>query len=129
MNFFRSAPKMFYYAPKINVLLCSKNALLCHYAFNVYYAQNYASRIRQGLTYVLTLLILWYYLIHYTCTATGLWSPDYKKSVTKEKVSSRCCSCSWTNDGQYFAIGHHNGAVTFWTKVCICTIMCGCIGI
>lgn len=46
----------------------------------------------------------------------GLWSPDYKKSVFKEKVASRCCSCSWTNDGQYFAIGHHNGAITFWTK-------------
>ena len=32
---------MFYYAPK--------NALICYYAFNVYYAQNYASRIGQGL--------------------------------------------------------------------------------
>lgn len=46
----------------------------------------------------------------------GLWSPEFKKSVYKEKVASRCCSCSWTNDGQYFAIGHHSGAITFWTK-------------
>ena len=36
-DFFDNAPKMFYYAS------------ICYYAFNVYYAQNYASRIRQGL--------------------------------------------------------------------------------
>ena len=41
---FYYAPKMFYYAPKMLYY-----ASICYYAFNVYYAQNYASRIRQGL--------------------------------------------------------------------------------
>ena len=35
---------MFYYAPKMLYY-----AGICYYAFKVYYAQNYASRIRQGL--------------------------------------------------------------------------------
>ena len=41
---FYYAPKMLYYAPKILYY-----ASICYYAFKVYYAQNYASRIRQGL--------------------------------------------------------------------------------
>ena len=51
MNFFRSAPKMFYYAPKMFYYapITFYYASICYYAFNVYYAQNYASRIRQGL--------------------------------------------------------------------------------
>ena len=35
---------MLYYAPKMLYY-----ASICYYAFKVYYAQNYASRIRQGL--------------------------------------------------------------------------------
>ena len=35
---------MFYYALKMLYY-----ASICYYAFRVYYAQNYASRIRQGL--------------------------------------------------------------------------------
>ena len=46
----------------------------------------------------------------------GLWSSELK-SVSKHKVSSKVCSCSWTNDGQFFAIGMYNGVVTIWTKV------------
>ena len=46
----------------------------------------------------------------------GLWTPELK-SVAKSKVASRCCDCCWTNDGQYFAIGHMNGTITVWTKV------------
>ena len=46
----------------------------------------------------------------------GLWSPEHR-IVAKRKVSSRVCSCSWTNDGQYFALGLFNGLVTIWTKV------------
>ena len=46
----------------------------------------------------------------------GLWSPEHR-IVAKRKVSSRVCSCSWTNDGQYFALGLFNGLVSIWTKV------------
>eukprot|EP00731_Ephydatia_muelleri_P000623 Em0001g623a len=45
----------------------------------------------------------------------GLWSSELK-SVTKHKVSAKVCSCSWTNDGQFFAIGMYSGVVTIWTK-------------
>lgn len=48
----------------------------------------------------------------------GLWSSELK-SVSKHKVSSKVCSCSWTNDGQFFAIGMYNGVVTIWTKVSV----------
>ena len=47
---------------------------------------------------------------------TGLWSPE-QKAVSKSKISSKACCCGWTNDGQYFAVGHYNGMVTIWTKV------------
>lgn len=45
----------------------------------------------------------------------GLWSPEHR-NVAKRKVSCRVCSCSWTNDGQYFALGLFNGLVSIWTK-------------
>ncbi len=35
----------------------------------------------------------------------------------KTKVTSKCLCCSWTNDGQFFAVGHYDGTVTIWTKV------------
>eukprot|EP01137_Pigoraptor_chileana_P031284 Opistho-2@18911 len=52
-----------------------------------------------------------------SCTATdfGLWSPD-QKSVSKHKVASRVLCCSWTNDGQYIALGMLNGQVSIRTK-------------
>ena len=54
---------------------------------------------------------------------SGLWSSELK-AVTKHKVSAKVCSCSWTNDGQFFAIGMYNGVVTIWTKVCVCVCVC-----
>ncbi|KAK7101404.1 intraflagellar transport protein 122 homolog isoform X1 [Littorina saxatilis] len=46
----------------------------------------------------------------------GLWSPE-QKSVSKHKVSSRITCCSWTNDGQYLALGLYNGLVSIRNKV------------
>lgn len=45
----------------------------------------------------------------------GLWSPE-QKSVSKHKVSSRITCCSWTNDGQYLALGLYNGLVSIRNK-------------
>ena len=45
-----------------------------------------------------------------------LWSPE-QKLVTKSKILAKACCCYWTNDGQYFAVGHYNGIITIWTKV------------
>jgi intraflagellar transport protein 122 len=39
----------------------------------------------------------------------GLWSPE-SKSVDKYKTSARVLCASWTNDGQYLALGQFNGA-------------------
>ena len=47
---------------------------------------------------------------------TGLWTPE-QKSVTKFKVSSRATSCAWTNDGQFFAVGHFTGFISIRNKV------------
>ena len=59
-----------------------------------------------------------------TYTHVGLWSPE-QKSVTKSKILARACCCCWTNDGQYFAVGHYSGVITIWTKVVnyTCTYM------
>ncbi|XP_054834278.1 intraflagellar transport protein 122 homolog [Eublepharis macularius] len=45
----------------------------------------------------------------------GLWSPE-QKSVSKHKVSSKITCCSWTNDGQYLALGMFNGIVSIRNK-------------
>ncbi|NXT23360.1 IF122 protein, partial [Syrrhaptes paradoxus] len=45
----------------------------------------------------------------------GLWSPE-QKSVTKHKSSSKITCCSWTNDGQYLALGMFNGIVSIRNK-------------
>ncbi|CAB3993157.1 intraflagellar transport 122 homolog isoform X2, partial [Paramuricea clavata] len=52
-----------------------------------------------------------------SCTANdfGLWSAE-QKSVSKNKVSSRITCCSWTNDGQYLALGLYNGTVSIRSK-------------
>ena len=48
-----------------------------------------------------------------SCTTTdfGLWSPE-QKSVAKHKMNSKVNCCSWTNDGQYIALGLHDGNVS-----------------
>ncbi|XP_072928707.1 intraflagellar transport protein 122 homolog isoform X3 [Hemitrygon akajei] len=45
----------------------------------------------------------------------GLWSPE-QKSVSKHKVNSKITCCSWTNDGQYLAIGLFSGIVSIRSK-------------
>ncbi|KAL4226474.1 hypothetical protein ACF0H5_014457 [Mactra antiquata] len=52
-----------------------------------------------------------------SCAVTdfGLWPPE-QKSVSKHKVSSRVTCCSWTNDGQYLALGLYNGLVSIRNK-------------
>ncbi|XP_074734867.1 intraflagellar transport protein 122 homolog isoform X2 [Strix uralensis] len=45
----------------------------------------------------------------------GLWSPE-QKSVSKHKTSSKITCCSWTNDGQYLALGMFNGIVSIRNK-------------
>lgn len=56
-----------------------------------------------------------------SCTSSdfGLWSKSNQKAVTKIKVlkingqiSSKIVSCSWTSDGQIFALGLYNGIVS-----------------
>ncbi|XP_061187800.1 intraflagellar transport protein 122 homolog isoform X3 [Saccostrea echinata] len=47
--------------------------------------------------------------------APGLWSPE-QKNVSKHKVNSRITCCSWTNDGQYLALGLYNGLVSIRNK-------------
>eukprot|EP00052_Salpingoeca_macrocollata_P008243 m.65502 g.65502 ORF g.65502 m.65502 type:complete len:1216 (+) comp16496_c0_seq1:48-3695(+) len=48
-----------------------------------------------------------------SCTASdfGFWSADIK-SVNKIKVPSRITTCSWTNDGQYIALGMFSGQIS-----------------
>ena len=46
----------------------------------------------------------------------GLWSGE-QKSVQKHKVPSRVNCCSWTNDGQYLALGMSNGIVSIRGKL------------
>ncbi|NXY81240.1 IF122 protein, partial [Alcedo cyanopectus] len=45
----------------------------------------------------------------------GLWSPE-QKSVSKHKTSSKITCCSWTNDGQYLALGLFSGVVSIRNK-------------
>lgn len=46
----------------------------------------------------------------------GLWSAE-QKSVQKHKVPARVNCCSWTNDGQYIALGLGNGFVSIRNKI------------
>ncbi|CAK8675911.1 intraflagellar transport protein 122 homolog [Clavelina lepadiformis] len=46
----------------------------------------------------------------------GLWGPE-QKSVNKHKINSRITCCSWTNDGQYVAMGMYNGIISIRTKL------------
>lgn len=46
----------------------------------------------------------------------GLWAPE-QKSVNKHKVHNRITSCSWTNDGQYVALGLYSGLISIRSKL------------
>ncbi|KHJ41704.1 tetratricopeptide repeat protein [Trichuris suis] len=52
-----------------------------------------------------------------SCAVTdfGLWSME-KKTVDKHKSSARICSCSWTPNGEYFALGLYNGIISYCNK-------------
>uniref|UniRef100_A0A915KSS4 Intraflagellar transport protein 122 homolog n=1 Tax=Romanomermis culicivorax TaxID=13658 RepID=A0A915KSS4_ROMCU len=45
----------------------------------------------------------------------GIWMID-QKSVNKQKVSSRICSCAWTRDGHFFALGFFTGQISIRNK-------------
>ncbi|KAJ8046678.1 hypothetical protein HOLleu_05441 [Holothuria leucospilota] len=49
------------------------------------------------------------------CSDFGLWSME-QKAVSKHRCVSRTTCCSWTNDGQYLAIGMYNGQISIRTK-------------
>ena len=51
-----------------------------------------------------------------TASDFGLWSPE-QKSVQKYKVNAKVLCCSWTNDGQYIALGQQNGHVSVRDKL------------
>lgn len=46
----------------------------------------------------------------------AFWSSE-QKAVQKFKVPARINSCSWTNDGQYLALGLGNGTISIRNKV------------
>eukprot|EP01116_Phalansterium_solitarium_P016577 TRINITY_DN3872_c0_g3_i3.p1 TRINITY_DN3872_c0_g3~~TRINITY_DN3872_c0_g3_i3.p1 ORF type:complete len:1186 (+),score=383.77 TRINITY_DN3872_c0_g3_i3:201-3758(+) len=52
-----------------------------------------------------------------SCTGTdfGLWSPE-QKAVNKKNVTSKILCCSWTNDGQFLALGHFSGLISIRDK-------------
>lgn len=50
-----------------------------------------------------------------TATDFGLWSPE-QKAVQKFKVAAKVLCCSWTNDGQYLALGQFNGHISVRDK-------------
>ena len=50
-----------------------------------------------------------------TASDFGLWSPE-QKSVQKFKVSAKVLCASWTNDGQYLALGQFNGHISVRDK-------------
>ncbi|XP_057655488.1 intraflagellar transport protein 122 homolog isoform X2 [Diorhabda carinulata] len=45
----------------------------------------------------------------------AFWSTE-QKSVQKHKINARINSCSWTNDGQYLALGCNNGIISIRNK-------------
>jgi len=50
-----------------------------------------------------------------TVSDFGMWSPE-QKSVQKFKVSAKVLCTSWTNDGQYLALGQFNGTISIRDK-------------
>jgi len=45
-----------------------------------------------------------------------MWLVD-QRGISKSKISSRAMSCSWTNDGQYFAVALYGGIISIRNKV------------
>uniref|UniRef100_A0A8B9G727 Intraflagellar transport protein 122 homolog n=1 Tax=Amazona collaria TaxID=241587 RepID=A0A8B9G727_9PSIT len=60
-------------------------------------------------------MVICHLLWLFVCFNQGLWSPE-QKSVSKHKTSSKITCCSWTNDGQYLALGMFNGVVSIRNK-------------
>lgn len=54
-------------------------------------------------------------LVSVTAIDFGLWSPE-EKSVAKHKVTSKILCVSWTNDGQFLALGMLDGTVRIHNK-------------
>jgi WD40 repeat protein len=46
----------------------------------------------------------------------AFWSAE-QKAVQKHKSSARINTCTWTNDGQYLALGLGNGCISIRNKV------------
>ncbi|CAG9855625.1 unnamed protein product [Phyllotreta striolata] len=46
----------------------------------------------------------------------AFWSSE-QKAVQKHKINARINSCSWTNDGQYLALGLSNGVISIRNKL------------
>jgi WD40 repeat protein len=54
----------------------------------------------------------------------AFWSAE-QKAVQKHKSSARINTCTWTNDGQYLALGLGNGSVSIRNKVgVLADVMC-----
>ena len=50
-----------------------------------------------------------------TASDFGLWSPE-QKAVAKHRVTGKVLSMSWTNDGQFLALGQFDGCVSVRDK-------------
>lgn len=46
----------------------------------------------------------------------AFWGSE-QKAVQKHKINARINSCSWTNDGQYLALGLQNGVISIRNKL------------
>lgn len=66
---------------------------------------------------VISTFFVWMFILFYI----ALWSSE-QRTVARRKVPSRVCSCSWTNDGQYYALGLFNGQISIMTKVPYCNL-------
>ncbi|KAK9891411.1 hypothetical protein WA026_014648 [Henosepilachna vigintioctopunctata] len=55
-------------------------------------------------------------LVSCTLSDFAFWSTE-QKAVQKHKIYSRINCCSWTNDGQYLALGLMNGVISIRNKL------------
>ena len=87
---------MFYYALKMLYY-----ASICYYAFRVYYAQNYASRIRQGLAELHADHIRVHNAKCKVQVATSLAVQSYKLAVEVFKAKLEVCRAELEVSGEY----------------------------